>query len=162
MLQQWYNCWAHSIKLQGYYFEGECVEYQNAVIAVQGIFSRTVLITSHKHIWVKLIFFMPFSFCSGMWDILCPLVTFRWSWKAISKCPASIDMGTLLVTVIFTSSYLLNCHASCMDFVAIVYRKSHIYLLHQRYVHHAFSYAAVFGRCLSFISHCWRTTFIRL
>jgi hypothetical protein len=138
------------------------VEYQNAVTAVQGIFSRSSLIMSHKHVWVKLIHFMPFSFCSGMWDILCPLVTFWWSWKVISKCPASTDMGTLLATVIFITSYLLNCHASCMDFVAIVYRKSHIYLLHQHYVYHAFSCTAIFGWCVSFISHCWRTTFIRL
>ena len=139
MLQQWYNCCAHSIKLQGYYFEGDCMEYQNAVIAVQGIFSRSFLITSHKHIWVTLINFMPFSFCSGMWDILCPLVTFQWSWKAILKCPVSADTSryyniywnalrllyTITVTIIFITSYLLSCHTSCIDFVAIVYRKSH-------------------------------------
>jgi hypothetical protein len=32
------------------YKEGDCVEYQNAVTAVQGIFSRSSLIMSHKHV----------------------------------------------------------------------------------------------------------------
>jgi len=153
MLQQWYNCSAHSIKLQGT-LKGIAWNIKMLLLLCKEYFPETFCSHLTNICELKLIHFMPFSFCSGMRVILCPLVTFRWSWKVISKCPASSDMGTLFITVIFITSYLLNCHASCIDFVAIVYRKSHIYLLHQHYVYHAFSCTAMFGRCVSFFSHC--------
>jgi hypothetical protein len=55
---------------------------------------------------------MPFSYCSSIWELLSSLVTFRWSWKVISKCPASTDMGTLL-SCCCDIYYKLHVELSC-------------------------------------------------
>jgi hypothetical protein len=93
---------------------------------------------------------------------LCPCVTFSGHGKPfLNALHVLAWVHSLVIIVIFTTIHMLNCLSSCMDFVTIVYRKSHRLSrdVENIMVYHACT--AVFGRCVTFISHCWRKTFIR-